>query len=94
MWGGFCVEAGEKEKESAWGARFLFFSIIDILMGIPSGSLCGGESDLTTITDNMMPFRSTCRQIDNYQEPFSHLKGMTTLGFLPRCVYKTSEVTS
>ena len=24
-------------------ARFLFFSIIDILMGIPSGSLCGGE---------------------------------------------------
>ena len=25
-------------------ARFLFLSIIDILMGIPSGSLCGGES--------------------------------------------------
>ena len=24
-------------------ARFLFLSIIDILMGIPSGSLCGGE---------------------------------------------------
>ena len=30
----YCGEAGEKEKESA---------IIDILMGIPSGSLCGGE---------------------------------------------------
>ena len=29
-----CGEAGEKEKESA---------IIDILMGIPSGNLCGGE---------------------------------------------------
>ena len=28
-------------------ARFLFFSIIDILMGIPSGSLCGGESCCT-----------------------------------------------
>ena len=45
-----CGEAGEKEKESARGtmgrfpARFLFLSIIDILMGIPSGSLCGGES--------------------------------------------------
>ena len=26
-------------------ARFLFLSIIDILMGIPSGSLCGGESE-------------------------------------------------
>ena len=26
-------------------ARFLFLSIIDILMGIPSGSLCGGESN-------------------------------------------------
>ena len=40
-----CGEAGEKEKESARGtlARFLFLSIIDILMGIPSGSLCGGE---------------------------------------------------
>ena len=24
-------------------ARFLFLSIIDILIGIPSGSLCGGE---------------------------------------------------
>ena len=40
-----CGEAGEKEKESARGtpARFLFLSINDILMGIPSGSLCGGE---------------------------------------------------
>ena len=38
-----CGEAGEKEKESARGTRFLFLSIIDILMGIPSGSLCGGE---------------------------------------------------
>ena len=34
-----CGEAGEKEKESALS----IFSIIDILMGIPSGSLCGGE---------------------------------------------------
>ena len=49
-----CGEAGEKEKESARGtmaspARFLFLSIIDILMGIPSGSLCGGESKHATI---------------------------------------------
>ena len=29
-------------------ARFLFLSIIDILMGIPSGSLCGGERHLPT----------------------------------------------
>ena len=41
-----CGEAGEKEKESARGTigtprAFYFF---DILMGIPSGSLCGGES--------------------------------------------------
>ena len=35
-----CGKAGEKEKESALS----IFSIIDILMGIPSGSLCGGES--------------------------------------------------
>ena len=42
-----CGEAGEKEKESALPIvpRVLsIFSIIDILMGIPSGSLCGGES--------------------------------------------------
>ena len=32
-----CGEAGEKEKESARG------TIIDILIGIPSGSLCGGD---------------------------------------------------
>ena len=30
-------EAGEKEKESARGTFYFFF------MGIPSGSLCGGE---------------------------------------------------
>ena len=42
LWGSFCVvgRLGRKKK----GARFLFLSIIDILMGIPSGSLCGGES--------------------------------------------------
>ena len=40
-----CGEAGEKEKESARVPCALsIFSIIDILMGIPSGSLCGGES--------------------------------------------------
>ena len=42
-----CGEAGEKEKESARGTMvpraLSIFSIIDILMGIPSGSLCGGE---------------------------------------------------
>ena len=52
-----CGEAGEKEKESARGssgrwmrdfpsspARFLFFRLfISIFIGIPSGSLCGGE---------------------------------------------------
>ena len=36
-----CGEAGEKEKESA--RAFYFFDYF-ILMGIPSGSLCGGES--------------------------------------------------
>ena len=41
---------GEERREAAvslfpsFPARFLFLSIIDILMGIPSGSLCGGES--------------------------------------------------
>ena len=29
------------------------------------------KDDLTTITDNMMPLSSTCRQIDNHQESFS-----------------------
>ena len=38
LWGGW----GERKRERA---RFLFLSIIDILMGIPSGSLCGGESE-------------------------------------------------
>jgi len=56
-----CVvgEAGEKEKESARGTmgrgkreerrppRAFYFFDYFILMGIPSGSLCGGESDLT-----------------------------------------------
>ena len=37
-----CGEAGEKEKEIVPRALSIF-SIIDILMGIPSGSLCGGE---------------------------------------------------
>ena len=43
---------GEERREApavslfpSFPARFLFLSIIDILMGIPSGSLCGGESD-------------------------------------------------
>ena len=41
LWGGW----GERKRERAGPpARFLFLSIIDILMGIPSGSLCGGES--------------------------------------------------
>ena len=42
---------GEERREApavslfpSFLARFLFLSIIDILMGIPSGSLCGGES--------------------------------------------------
>ena len=50
-------EAGKKEKESAWGtlfpafslfpsspARFLFFFYYCYFIGIPRGSLCGGES--------------------------------------------------
>ena len=42
-----CGEAGKKEKESApiVPRALSIFSIIDILMGIPSGSLCGGESN-------------------------------------------------
>ena len=48
-------EVGEKEKESARGmmgrdgscpARFVFFFIIAIFIGIPSGNLGGGESPL------------------------------------------------
>ena len=40
---------GEERREAvslfpSSPSRFLFLSIIDILMGIPSGSLCGGES--------------------------------------------------
>ena len=44
LWGGSlcCGEAGEKEKERVPCALSIF-SIIDILMAIPSGSLCGGE---------------------------------------------------
>ena len=38
-----CGEAGEKEKESARGTMGRG-KREDILMGIPSGSLCGGES--------------------------------------------------
>ena len=44
---------GEERREApavslfpSFPARFLFLSIIDILMGIPSGSLCGGERRL------------------------------------------------
>ena len=49
LWGGW----GERKRERAnhvfslfpsCPARFLFFSIIAIFIGIPSGSLCGGES--------------------------------------------------
>ena len=44
LWGGLCCgEAGEKEKESARGTMGRG-KREDILMGIPSGSLCGGES--------------------------------------------------
>ena len=43
LWGSYKNgEAGEKEKESA-GHALSIFSIIDTLMGIPRGSLCGGE---------------------------------------------------
>ena len=35
------MEAGEKENERP--PRAFYFSIIAIFMGIPSGSLCGGE---------------------------------------------------
>ena len=42
---------GEREQKApafslfpSFPARFLFFSIIAIVIGIPSGSLCGGES--------------------------------------------------
>ena len=56
LWGGFCVvgRLGRKKKRArgalfpSFPARFLLLSIIDILMGIPSGSLCGGESPLGT----------------------------------------------
>ena len=42
-----CGEGGKKEKEGApiVPRALSIFSIIDILMGIPSGSLCGGESN-------------------------------------------------
>ena len=39
----FCGEAGEKEKESALVPRAFYFFDYFILVGIPSGSLCGGE---------------------------------------------------
>ena len=41
LWGGW----GERKRERALS----IFSIIDILMGIPSGSLCGGESASTAL---------------------------------------------
>ena len=53
LWGGG-GGGGDKEKEERANhvfflfpsshARFLFFSIIAIFIGIPRGSLCGGES--------------------------------------------------
>ena len=66
LWGGFCVvgRLGRKKKR-ARGARweggrerFLFLSIIDILMGIPSGSLCGGERYIYRKSD--ISFVSIC----------------------------------
>ena len=42
-----------RKKKRASPARFIFFSIIDILMAIPSGSLCGGESNCKAINANM-----------------------------------------
>ena len=39
-----CGEAGEKEKERARGTIVPRALSIFFLMGIPSGSLCGGES--------------------------------------------------
>ena len=39
-------EAGEKEKESARGTIVPRALSIFFLMGIPSGSLCGGEREL------------------------------------------------
>ena len=45
LWGGW----GERKRERAGlpivPRALSIFSIIDILMGIPSGSLCGGESE-------------------------------------------------
>ena len=51
LWGGW----GERKRERA---RFLFLSIIDILMGIPSGSLCGGESERLERANFLEPFPS------------------------------------
>ena len=51
-----CGEAGKKEKESTQGIPIIpralsTFSIIAIFIGIPSGSLCGGESYQTSTGD-------------------------------------------
>ena len=43
LWGGWGERKRERAGHPSSPARFLFLSIIDILMGIPSGSLCGGE---------------------------------------------------
>ena len=40
-------------------ARFPIFSIIDILMGIPSGSLCGGERECSVFPVLSTPERNT-----------------------------------
>ena len=61
--GSFCVvgRLGRKKKGARGAsspARFLFLSIIDILMGIPSGSLCGGER-LRTQTHPWQPTESS-----------------------------------
>ena len=51
-----CGEAGEIGKESTRGIPIIpcalsIFSIIAIFIGIPSGSLCGGESHQTSTGD-------------------------------------------
>ena len=90
LWGGFCVEAGEKEKESARGtspARFLFFSIIDILMGIPSGSLCGGErpsSESLLLCDNGQLHTHTIVEI--FWKNSSYVSGLSVWIFVALCV--------
>ena len=83
LWGGW----GERKRERApavslfpsFPARFLFLSIIDILMGIPSGSLCVGESATSSF---LRHFDVICDLLLNRRKATSGLRQHGIYGYM------------